>query len=110
MTKPASAKVDLNDDGIVDNNDLGLFAEDWLYNTDWRNWGQTGNFEMEKLEYDFDLSGQVDLGDLMILSEHWLGDSECNWPNLSGDDVINFEDFAAFAEQWGRRDWLYYVE
>jgi hypothetical protein len=110
MNEPASLKDDLNEDGIVDNNDLALFAEDWLYNTDWKNWGQAGNFEMERLENDFDLSGQIDLGDLMILSEHWLGDSECNWPNLSGDDVINFEDFAVFAQQWGWRDWLYYVK
>ncbi len=110
MTEPASAKDDLNQDGIVDKTDLGLFAEDWLYNTDWRNWGQAGNFEMEKLEYDFDLSGQVDLGDLMMLSEYWLSENKCNGLELSGDNVINFKDFAVFAEQWGWRDWLYYVK
>ena len=110
MEKPASAKDDLNEDGIVDKTDLGLFAEDWLYNTDWKNWGQAGNFEMEKLECDFDLSGQIDLGDLMMLSEYWQKDSKCNGLELSGDDVINFEDFAVFAQQWGWRDWLYYVE
>jgi hypothetical protein len=110
MSVPARAKDDLNDDGIVDNNDLRLFAGGWLDNTDWRNRGQAGNTEMGLLENDFDLSGQIDLGDLMIFCEHWLGDSECDWPDLSGDDVINFEDFAVFAQQWGWRDWLYYVE
>ena len=111
MSEPNSIKDDLYEDGIIDYEDLALFAEDWLYNTDWEKRGQAGNYEMGRLEYDFDLSGQIDLGDLMILTEYWLlVDSGCNAPELSGDNVINFEDFAVFAQQWYWRDWLYYVE
>ncbi len=110
MDVPASPKDDLNEDGIVDKMDLALFAEDWLYNTYWQNNGQAGNVEMELLESDFDLSGKVDLVDLMVFSEYWLSDSTCAGLELSGDDTINFEDFAVLAEQWGQRDWLYYVE
>jgi hypothetical protein len=110
MHEPASIRDDLYEDGIVDKMDLGLFAEDWLYNTDWKKWGQDGTFEMERLENDFDLSGQIDLGDVMVLSEYWLSDGVCAGVELSGDEIINFEDFAVLVNQWGQRDWLYYVE
>ena len=110
MSEPASAKDDLYEDGIVDNLDLALFAEDWLFNTDWTRWGQARTVRMEKLALDLDLSGEIDAGDLMILSEFWLGDGTCAQIELSGDDVVNFKDFASFASEWGLRDWLYYVE
>jgi len=109
MSEPASPRDDLYEDGIVDYWDLGLFAEDWLYNTDWKKWGQDGTFEMERLENDFDLSGQIDLGDVMVLSENWLSDGICGGLELSGDDIINFEDFAVLVNQWGQRDWFYYI-
>jgi hypothetical protein len=110
MNEPASLKDDLYEDGIVDEYDLELFAEDWLYNTDWTKWGQDGTFQMERLELDLDLSGEIDLGDVMVLSEYWLSDGRCAGIELSGNDVVNFEDFAALVNQWGLRDWLYYVQ
>lgn len=111
MAEPISPKYDLYDDGFVDYNDLMLFAEDWLYNTDWTKWGQERTFEMERLENDFDLSGQIDLGDIMLLSDYWLLDgSGCGGPELSGDNIINFEDFAVLANQWRLSYWLYYAE
>ena len=110
MNEPASIKEDLYEDGIVDEYDLELFAEDWLYNTDWTKWGQDGTFQMERLELDLDLSGEIDLGDVMVLSEYWLSDGRCAGIELSGNDVVNFEDFAALVNQWGLRDWLYYVQ
>jgi len=110
MDEPASAKDDLYEDGFVDYMDLALFAEDWLLNTDWTRWGQEGTFRMEKLDLDLDLSGAVDLGDVMVLSEYWLGDGKCCGAELSGDDIVNFEDFAVIANEYGLRDWLYYVE
>jgi hypothetical protein len=111
MDEPASPKGDLYDDGFVDYNDLMLFAEDWLYNTDWTKWGQERTFEIERLENDFDLSGQIDLGDIMVLSDYWLLDgSGCGGPELSGDNIVNFRDFAVLANQWRLRYWLYYAE
>ena len=65
---------------------------------------------MERLEFDLDLSGEIDLGDVMMLSEYWLSDGRCAGIELSGNDVVNFEDFAALVNQWGLRDWFYYVQ
>ena len=110
LDKPANPKDDLFEDAIINNLDFALFAEEWLFNTDWTKWGQGGTFQMDKLALDLDSSGEVDAGDLMILSEFWLADGTCAGIELSGDNVINFEDFASFADQWGLRDWLYYVD
>jgi hypothetical protein len=110
MQAPASPADDLYEDGIVDYRDLALFAEDWLTNTDWTKRGQKGTFRIGTLPLDFDLSGEVDLGDLMILSEYWLDDGSCAGVELSGNNAVNFKDFAIFAQQWGLRDWLYYAK
>ncbi len=52
--------------------------------------------------YDLDCDGSIGFGDLGIISENWL-----NGPDLPGDfyededDIINFLDFADFANVWG---------
>jgi hypothetical protein len=66
---------------------------------------------MEKLELDLDNSGQIDIGEVMVLSEYWLADGKCAGIELSGsNEVVNFVDFAELLNYWGMRDWLYYVQ
>jgi hypothetical protein len=111
MNEPAGIREDLYEDGIVDEMDLELFAEDWLYNTYWTKWGQDRTYQMEKLELDLDNSGQIDIGEVMVLSEYWLADGKCAGIELSGsNEVVNFVDFAELLNYWGMRDWLYYVQ
>ena len=86
-----------------------MLAEDWLFNTDWKFWGQDGTFEMERLSNDWDMSGRIDVGEIIVLSEYWLSDGRCAGVEMAGDEtIINFEDFAALVGQWGLTDWLYY--
>ncbi|MFA7484885.1 MAG: dockerin type I domain-containing protein, partial [Phycisphaerae bacterium] len=103
-------KIDLYEDGEVNDIDLMLFAEDWLLNSDWTKWGQQGTYEMGLLKADFDLSGQIDLGDIGVLSEYWLSNGNCAQIELSGDNIINFKDFAVLAAQWGDKNWIYYID
>jgi len=48
---------------------------------------------------DFDENGAVDLGDLVILSNHWLrlGESRCD---MNQDNVVDLKDFASFCDDW----------
>ncbi len=51
--------------------------------------------------YDLDCDGSIGFGDLMIMSENWL-----DGPDLPGDfykdedEIVNFLDFAEFANHW----------
>jgi C1A family cysteine protease len=51
--------------------------------------------------YDLDCNGSIGFGDLRIMSENWL-----DGPGLPGDfykdedDIVNFLDFAEFAQHW----------
>ena len=53
--------------------------------------------------YDLDCNGSIGLGDLAILCNHWLETG----PDVPGDfykdedDIVNFLDFAVFANVWG---------
>ena len=54
--------------------------------------------------YDLDFDGSIGIGDLRIISENWLsvgiGLSGGDFYN-DQDDIINFLDFADFANVWG---------
>ena len=57
---------------------------------------------------DVDDSGQVDLRDVSILTDGWPAPADCNTrADINGDDVVNFQDFAALAEEWRLKSWLY---
>ncbi|MDH4203568.1 MAG: M6 family metalloprotease domain-containing protein [Phycisphaerae bacterium] len=53
--------------------------------------------------YDLDCDGSIAIGDLAILTGHWLQTG----PDVPGDfhkdpnDIVNFPDFAVFADVWG---------
>ena len=60
--KPScSDSGDLNNDGIVDEVDLGLFADDWLWT------GQVGGYN----DSDLDCDGKVDSGDYCVFANQW---------------------------------------
>ncbi len=64
-----------------------------------------------RLEGDINGDGQVNLGDLSILSEQWLGDSSSQIgvsANVDGQGTVNMSDFAAVADNWwGRQSPIY---
>jgi hypothetical protein len=55
---------------------------------------------------DFNVDGNVDILDLGILAENWLGDNcsslnnHCDFSDMNKDTKVNLEDFAQFANQW----------
>ena len=60
---------------------------------------------------DFNRSGTVDFTDLKIFAEHWLGQVVFLLSDLAEDDVVNFNDFAFFAEMFtSNTDWKNWQE
>ena len=50
---------------------------------------------------DFNRDGSVDLDDLRTLASNWLGDEPLvDIAPAGGDGIVNFLDFAIFAENW----------
>jgi hypothetical protein len=105
---------DINGDGFIDYDDLAILCSNWLSiepNTQ-------GDFNLDKTVnfsdfagfasvwmtghsiYDINGDGFIDYEDLAILCGNWLSIE----PNAQGDfnldRVVNFPDFAEFAEVW----------
>jgi hypothetical protein len=62
---------------------------------------QTGQDYVVTNIYDLDCNGSIGFGDIAIMSESWLMDGPITKGNFNGDDIINFLDFADFANVWG---------
>ena len=81
--------ADISKNGKVDFNDFALFAENWL----------------EPWSGDLDVDRDVDLVDLRKFTSYWLN-SDCNYPDwcekadISKNSMVDFYDFALFAENW----------
>jgi hypothetical protein len=56
--------------------------------------------------YDLDCSGYIGYGDVAVIGENWLqtGPNVPGDIHKDGDDIVNFLDFAEFAEHWFTRD------
>ena len=71
---------------------------------DWNSNGMPDECENLKVA-DFDFDGDYDINDMCVFAAHWL-DSECKGPRWCGgtdvdeDHVVNFSDFATFADKW----------
>jgi hypothetical protein len=95
------------DDGLVDVNDIGIFADGWLDNTDWRNWGDDNCYMVELLESDLNGDGTVDFRDFGILAGDWLSTGECMGSDIDCSGTVNWGDVSRLAGEWLMRDWLY---
>ena len=51
-------------------------------------------------KYDLDCDGAIGYGDVYVLSTNWLDDTAGNICDFNGDAIVNFEDFAEFANVW----------
>jgi hypothetical protein len=87
------ANTDFDHSGTVNFVDFAKFAEKWL-------WGTKITLEAG----DFDGNGKVDSQDLAILADQWLeppGNPSADIAPLpTGDGIVNFLDFALFAQHW----------
>jgi hypothetical protein len=77
---------DLNGNGVVDLADLGIFAENWL-------WQKYDNVA------DFDMSGAVDFVDFALFTAKWNFEGDCV-EDLNGNGVVDLADLGIFAENW----------
>ncbi len=79
---------DFDHNGVVDINDLQIFAEFWLWPV-----------------ADIDINGDVDFVDYAVFASHWM-EQDCVEPNwCSGTDFnksgsVNVYDLGRFAEYW----------
>ncbi len=83
---------------IINLPDFAMFAFYWQdQNCPQLNWCEGS---------DFDFSGAVDFADLVIFADHWLGEVVYLLSDLSGDNFVNFADFAGLANRWrDNTDW-----
>ena len=49
---------------------------------------------------DFDESGQIDFSDIARITSNWLSQPPDSTANVTGDNNVNFDDFAACALEW----------
>ena len=91
--KAVSSVANLNKIGSVDLEDLMIFCDNWL-----------AGVEQPIIPGDLTKNGKVDFEDLTILVDQWLQPpgipSADIAPYPDGDGVVNFLDFAIFAENW----------
>jgi unsaturated chondroitin disaccharide hydrolase len=50
--------------------------------------------------YDLDCDGTIGYGDIAVISDNWLDDNAGNICDFNGDAIVNFKDFAEFANVW----------
>jgi hypothetical protein len=50
--------------------------------------------------YDVDCDGTIGYGDVHVISINWLDDTAENICNFNGDSIVDFKDFAEFANVW----------
>ena len=50
--------------------------------------------------YDLDCDGTIGYGDVAVISDNWLSSDPDALGKLNGDNIVNFLDFAEFAEVW----------
>ena len=107
---------DLNENGFIDYEDLGILTDNWL-NTepiiqgdfnldgtanflDFAEFAESWTSESGQTIYDLNNNGSIDYDDLRILTSNWLNTE----PSIQGDfnlnGIVNFPDFAEFAEVW----------
>jgi hypothetical protein len=101
LTEALNQEYDLfqDDELIINLPDFAMFASYWQNNDcPQTNWCRGS---------DFNRNGTVDFADLMIFSEHWLGEvTLLLQSDFSGDEVVNFKDFAILANGWlDNTDW-----
>jgi hypothetical protein len=84
-------QCDMNDDLVVDEKDLLIFNEDWL-------WSQT------RLRADFTQDGFVNLEDFAVLAEVWVlhrnRDIDRLRCDMNDDLRVDLEDLPLFAKVW----------
>lgn len=53
--------------------------------------------------YDLDCNGSIGEGDLAIIANNWLSSNSNAQGNFNHDEILNFLDFALFAQRWLER-------
>ena len=114
--------ADLNDDDIVNQLDLGIFVENWLYtgeeiyidlyreeSIDFKDFAVLASNWLEAglLDADFDESSFVDWIDLGIFTEYWLDTGREIPVDLYYEASIDFKDYAVLALDWLHPGWIY---
>ncbi len=121
---------DLNHDCYVDTLDLKVLTEQWLAEelnqeydlfrdeeliinfpdfATFASYWQDNNCPQTNLcgGSDFNRSGKVDIADLKMFAEHWLGQVIFLLSDLAEDEVVNFKDYAGLANRWrDNTDWI----
>ncbi|AQQ09892.1 hypothetical protein L21SP3_01713 [Sedimentisphaera cyanobacteriorum] len=67
--EPEGLVGDFNSDGVVDYEDFAVFAVCWLSELGGLNWNSACN-----LDIDGDSAEKIDIADLLIFSEKWIGE------------------------------------
>jgi hypothetical protein len=107
-----SPLADFNDDGSVDYEDLALLCNSWLNSGPAMQSDLNGDNIVDFLDFaelaslwwlpsaDFNKDGSVNYEDLDLFCNYWLDSGPGLWPDLNGDNTVDFLDFAELASVW----------
>jgi hypothetical protein len=96
-----------DEEDTVNFHDYGVFADGWLDNSDWENWGDDNCYQLERLEADFSGDGIVNFKDFGILADDWLTTGNCIGADIDCSGSVDWDDVSRMAGEWLMRDWLY---
>jgi len=101
---------DLILDGVIDELDLGFFAEDWLNSTYWQDWQNDNCYEVELLASDIGGDGIVNFQDFAAITGEWANTGECLIADLDGSGEVDHGDILILLDEWLQIDWAYGLE
>jgi hypothetical protein len=92
-------ELNLEYDLFHDDEDIINFPDFASFASYWQTSGSGGG--------DFNRSGKVDVWDLKMFAEHWLGPIARLFFDIVEDDVVDFKDYARLTNKWlDNTDWI----
>jgi len=117
LTDDPNARYDLFEDenSTVNFRDMAVMANYWMNMSSWADY-EDPNFvepELVLVDADIDFDGIVGYGELQMIADNWLAEGEGLGVNYyideeSETDLIDWKDFAVFAQYWLEKSTIYY--
>lgn len=103
-------KYDLFEDGIINLDDYGFFADYWMASSDSSNWRDDNCYQAELPPTDLDDDGIVNFVDYAILIDGMMEEvpaGPCLRGDIDGSGEVDYADLRMLLDGWLEKSWLY---